>query len=618
MNPHPTDEFRNTISWLIAASIAVFMVLTTLPWSHTPEGYVPTGNDSFYHARRIIDTATERTPFYEFDKKIHVPEGSQIVWPWAYDYSLALLTSSLMAATGIERPMTVLAYMPAFFAVVNTTLLMLVAGALGLPVRWRLLAGVTFALSAINQSLHGIGVLDHHWVELSFILATLFSTIRWAEEPSRYTWAATTGLLLALAPAFHVAMFILQLPVLISILRLWIKGTGPNPRSAIIFSVFLLGGLLAMLLGSEPFYQGAWHYYLLSWFHFYVAGCSALAVIVMGFCRYSTRTGIIFAGAALAAMYPLVREIFDAGGFFGRTISGLSDIIETQSLATLLNENHQYWLRGYFSYLLVFTPLTLVGCIIGYFRSPSPREVAFGAFGLLSLPLFFLQVRFQYFGIAFLILGPLWGAHKLMETRSGTRNIVMISILGLYATALFASGAQRADNRFELGRDPHYSWVHPLMPKLAEVCNDDPGIVLAAANEGHFIRFHSECPVIANNFLLTRQHARKYREVRNMLQWSPAELRDRRPDVEYVLATHRIFKQYHPSGLVTLANRAALAEVNDETPLITTLLLSPADQFRGYELIDEVLVDFGEGETVPYARLFQVNDLPASGERAGN
>ena len=54
--------------------------------------FIPVGNDSFYHARRILAAAFSSRGFYQFDDTIHVPEGSWVTWPWAYDYLLGRLT----------------------------------------------------------------------------------------------------------------------------------------------------------------------------------------------------------------------------------------------------------------------------------------------------------------------------------------------------------------------------------------------------------------------------------------------------------------------------------------------------------------------------------------------
>lgn len=617
MKTRPTAGFINIIFWMVTATLATFMALNTIGWSYTPEGYVPAGNDSFYHARRITDTIADPSAFFEFDNRIHVPEGSWITWPWAYDYSVALIGRTAMALTGITDPMRILAYVPIAWTFVNTGLILLVASALRLAIGWRLLAGIVFALSATNQSLHGAGMLDHHYVELSFILATLWSSIVWADRPNNPYIAGGTAILLALAPAFHVALFILQLPVLLILLRLWVRGSGPNTAAVVSFCSTIVTTTVLMLLGSEPFLEGIWAYYLFSLFHLYIAACSALAVAVMAALPYSVRNLLLLGGIALTAAVPLVWEAVAIGGFFQQSIPGLSGIIETQSLLSLVSSNGKYWLSGYFTYLLVVTPVTLGACAWVLVRGRHAREIAFSGFGLLCLPLFFAQVRFQYFGLVFLIIGPLWAADRLMRSIPKSRNVIAMAFIAFYATVLFASAVERSDSRFTPGLSPHYRWVRPLMPNLAKACSQDPGIVLTAANEGNFVRYHSDCSVIANNFLLTDLQAEKYLEVREILSWKPAELVKRRPDIRYVLATHRTFRQHHPSGLVTLANREALRHVNSDTPLMNELLLGSRNDLPEIELIDEVTVAFENGDKVPYARLFRLTPSPPDATQAG-
>jgi hypothetical protein len=47
------------------------------------------------------------------------------------------------------------------------------------------------------------------------------------------------------------------------------------------------------------------------------------------------------------------------------------------------------------------------------------------------------------------------------------------------------------------------------MPRWGKACAEDPGIVLADNNAGHYIRYYSDCSVIVDNFLLTPQHFAK-------------------------------------------------------------------------------------------------------------
>jgi hypothetical protein len=68
--------------------LAMLVCSLMYPAAHLGSEYLPVGNDSFYHARRIIDTAADPGAFYQFDARIHAPEGSLLTWPWGYDYAM--------------------------------------------------------------------------------------------------------------------------------------------------------------------------------------------------------------------------------------------------------------------------------------------------------------------------------------------------------------------------------------------------------------------------------------------------------------------------------------------------------------------------------------------------
>ena len=82
--------------WLIAGTIAAFMALQFSSASYVDGDWIPVGNDSFYHARRILDAAIGERGFYQFDDMIHVPEGSWLNWPWGYDYLMAAALSFVL------------------------------------------------------------------------------------------------------------------------------------------------------------------------------------------------------------------------------------------------------------------------------------------------------------------------------------------------------------------------------------------------------------------------------------------------------------------------------------------------------------------------------------------
>src|SRR6187455_2686482 len=78
--------------WSLGSLIAIFFALLVSDSTIVGGLYLPRTNDSFYHARRILDAAVGTRGFYQFDDRLHVPEGTWIPWPWAYDYLMAKAT----------------------------------------------------------------------------------------------------------------------------------------------------------------------------------------------------------------------------------------------------------------------------------------------------------------------------------------------------------------------------------------------------------------------------------------------------------------------------------------------------------------------------------------------
>ena len=86
-----------------------------------------------------------------------------------------------------------------------------------------------------------------------------------------------------------------------------------------------------------------------------------------------------------------------------------------------------------------------------------------------------------------------------------------------------------------LADNPDYAVILPIYRHVGEICDESPGVVLADQNDGHPIRFHSACSVMANNFILTPQHEEKIREVNQLMAGTFDELRSNHPYIEYVL-----------------------------------------------------------------------------------
>ena len=154
-----------------------------------------------------------------------------------------------------------------------------------------------------------------------------------------------------------------------------------------------------------------------------------------------------------------------------------------------------------------------------------------------------------------------------------------------------------------VGRDPYFSLTRRVMPALAEACRDDPGIVLAKNNEGHFIRYYTDCSVIANNFLLTAQQTAAFMKVAELFLKSPAELGQDDMPIKYVLVRARASIATRPDGAgYMMVDKEDAKVVSD--PLSDALLWSDPDSApSNFQMITEIEAP---GRDYPYARLWKI------------
>src|SRR3954463_5125764 len=218
--------------WLAARRLAFPLCMYHLSATLVDGVFLPADHDSFYHARRIIDAIGAPLRLYQFDARIHAPEGSWVTWPWAYDTLMAFAAGAVMSVTHTGDPMSVLAFIAPLWTFVNAALFLGVAARLELSLPARALALLFFATSPLTQSLHRVGMVDHHYVEYTFVLATLFFGLTWLRNPSIRRHAAAFGAVLGAAPAFHNGLFALQVPILATLACLWLAKL-PLERKAV-------------------------------------------------------------------------------------------------------------------------------------------------------------------------------------------------------------------------------------------------------------------------------------------------------------------------------------------------------------------------------------------------
>ena len=122
--------------WAVCSLIAALaaMQFTSAAYEDRSGTWVPVTNDSFYHARRILDAAESPAGLAQFDEKMHVPEGSWINWPWAYDWPMALALRIWQRINPGSDAMAFITHVPVYWIFVNAALLLGICVALGLAI----------------------------------------------------------------------------------------------------------------------------------------------------------------------------------------------------------------------------------------------------------------------------------------------------------------------------------------------------------------------------------------------------------------------------------------------------------------------------------------------------
>jgi len=587
-------------AWLLFSLVTIAIAMLYKSAAFVDGQFIPVGNDSFYHARRIIDAAIGSRGFYEFDTMIHVPEGSWINWPWGYDF---LLAQSLRGALWIRpnvQPMQFLAYVPVFWVFINIGLLTLIARETRLSAGATAVGLLAFSLLPLTQILHGLGRIDHHFLELTFVLLSLLFGLRFFNGGLRQS-AIALGSTLGFALAFHNGLFVLQLPVLMCLFVLWcrsadIPSNGLNALAASIFGVTLL-----VALPSAALHDGQFEFWTLSWFHVYVSMCSAVVIAYMSFLPFSQRNLYGIVGLGLLLAIPVFSKVVVGSAFLTGQLDVVAEIVEVRSpVASLFQPNGFLWVASQYSLLIFFAPAVASVYLVRLTRSPGPTKTYLSIWVIFGVTLMLLQYRLHPFGSWVLVLGTLLLLEDFLTQRHCSKSVVVLVSLALVAAALQPPLRNQLFKRVPPGLSRDYAATRPIYDVLGAACKDRPGTVLSYGDDGHPIRYHTDCSVIMNNFLITPFHRQKMLENDRLLQMSAQELIEQAPHIRYVFARmYGVFRD-GPNGI----EPTPVDDIkNGNAPLFVELIFSEElpDQFRS---IGELRIE--DDRDFAYARVFEL------------
>lgn len=605
-----TNAFRFALVWVAGAFCAVLMSMNPLSAALVDGQYIPVGNDSFYHARRILDTVADPASFYQFDPKIHVPEGSMLTWPWAYDYVVAGVVRGLLSTGLASDPMKVVDYVPVFAILVSLALVIGIAVALKLPWFGALLLALSVAFSSLTQIVHGVGNIDHHFAEYTFVLAALYVGLRWLRTPQSRYWAAWTASVLGVAPAFHNGLFVLQIPLLIALAILWLRDIRLPKPTSITFAAVLVTTTVVALIPSQPFREGTFNFYFLSWFHLYVACSTAGLVLAAALVRPSPRAAAAIGLGAVLAAVPLISQALIGSAFVTGQLGVLPDIAEVQGVLKLASGRGIAWTVEFYSLLIFVAPLAFVGCAwVATRRRTDPQMVFMCVSCVCGLFLLFMQFRLHVYGSMALVLPWVVLAYRV-EVGSARKRVAALALTATIIVAAYIPSVK--DQLFQKrvpGNDTYYALTRTIYPAMAEACSARPGVVLAGGDAGHYIRFHTQCSVIADNFLIMPLHIEKYLQVRKLMALTPAELLGSGTQLRYIYVSLADVAAVDPGKDVV---RLLPENLSEAQPRLVAMLLFGEPQSIDARL--RLVKELRFADSIPIARLFEV--VPRSPTRA--
>lgn len=581
---------EDLLLWLAGLAVALFAAFVWWPAAHFEGGAIPVGHDSFYHAVRVLDAVSRESAWvFAYDPLMHAPEGNWVNWPWAYDGLLATVTLFLHAALGLDV-LTAMIIAPLFWLPVNLTLLMLLARLLDLGAACRVALVLAWSLHPLVQAVHGVGMLDHHQTEMAMFLASCCAWLAWIGAPQRVGLALLAGFIPAFAPALHTSLFLCQPAVALAAFFLWTGGM--LPRLAAV-RWMLLGAIVGGMLAVIPAPLGEvspLSYHTLSWFHPGVAIVTALGVCLLSLIQGHSKAVLILGLGLVAAAAVVLPLVWEAAGYIFGTESNVSEMPESQSYVL-------GWISGDSSFLDLVTwygpwalllPFGVVGAVLLGFRGREACLRVLAGFALFGLFLLSGQFRFHPFGLVFMLLLPLLAIDRLAP-RHAPRFVRAAPLLGL----LFAlPGLPLLLRVPDTALNDDYEFLAPLYRQMGAQCAAAPGTVLANQNDGHYLRFHSDCAVVANNFLVDERAREKAALWRDLMRDAAAG--EPLPDwLDYLFVR------------VAAADLEALSDASAGPARMALLANDPTgDQLElAWQSASRITV---AGRSVPLARLFVV------------
>jgi dolichyl-diphosphooligosaccharide--protein glycosyltransferase len=521
---------------------------------------LPYPGDSYYHLRRIWFSVARFPESLAFDRYASFPEGSQIPWPAAFDWTIAAAIRPFVDPADQSAVEALAVWVPALLGAANTGLIALFAARFyGRAAGWY--AGLLYSVMPIGFVFSQLGVIDHHVAvallstSMLWLAAELFSKGDRAERLGAARRISAVGLSAALGLSMAITLLVwpgslLHIGVLQVALGLrWLMAEDPAAaRSrAVEFSIsqFVLAiGIAPFALGNEWTEFGTWSPLVLSVFQPAYFGCAATLILGVQLLHEHASVGdtrrrrfisalvaALIGGLTALVVLPSLREsLLVASGWFTGGEELLAQISEMQPIFWRwglfdLRFAIQNFGAGFLVLPLVWVPLIR--------RAARERSQAQGLILLWSLVFFVLtldQWRFgnTFAGVYAVLIGALiaqWlpGLRRRLRLRSPRPAFEALAFVVLVSWTVVAfHNYYRHIVESSLGalRNQRVRALGPLHPSmriydqagrwLARTTPETAGYLDASAEPeyavlcdwavGHLLRYRSERPMVQDNF----------------------------------------------------------------------------------------------------------------------
>ncbi len=238
-------------------------------------------------------------------------------------------------------------------------------------------------------------------------------------------------------------------------------------------------------------------------------------------------------------------------------------------------------------------------CSYRLWREAQPQRVLFWVAALLGIALLTQQLRMNYFG-SFALYLPWIVA---IDDRAGKSMIAWSVTAAVLLLAWIPGFTHRLFLHSPVGDDRYYQITRRIYGAFADECAREPGVALADPYDGHYVRYHTNCSVIANPFLLTPQHEEKFKETSRLMALSAAQLLSAAPYLKYVYVRRNNIFYRGPRNSIVIMPRGNPDD--PDPPLVHELLATHGPPLPpGFKLVKELY--FPDNADAPYARLFAI------------